>query len=188
MMNFKRIASVLFAMLCMSASLLAQIQPGRAIQITISGVPAEDKSRFDSIYPVSESGTINMPYIGQVKASGLRAEQLASVLESRYKSAGIYSRPTIQVIDSTTQKIDEQVVVVGGQVRRPGPVPYGRNLTIYQAIQAAGGATEFGSMKRVKLLRAGKQRQYDLSQLQFMQIPLEPNDTIEVPQKTPWGG
>ena len=64
-------------------------------------------------------------------------------------------------------------------------MPYNRTLTLYQAIQAAGGATEFGSMKRVKLFRGGKQKQYDLTQAQFMQIPLEPNDTIEVPQKTP---
>jgi capsular exopolysaccharide synthesis family protein len=51
---------------------------------------------------------------------------------------------------------------------------------------AAGGATPFGTMKRVKLLRAGKQRQYDLTQLQNMQHPLDPGDTIEVPQKRPF--
>jgi hypothetical protein len=43
-------------------------------------------------------------------------------------------------------------------------------------------------MKRVKLIRAGKQRLYDLTQLQNMQIPLEPDDTIEVPQKGVLGG
>jgi protein involved in polysaccharide export with SLBB domain len=187
-MNFKRMIAGLLAFLCTSVSMLAEIQPGRGIQLSISGVPSEDKSRFDGIYPVSESGTINMPFIGAVKAAGLRAEQLAASLESRYKSEGYYTHPTIQVIDSTTQRIDEQIVVVGGQVRRTGPVPWSSKLTLYQAIQAAGGATEFGSMKRVKLLRAGKQKQYDLTQLQFMQIPLEPNDTIEVPQKNPWGG
>jgi len=187
-MNLKRIVVGLFALLCMSASALAQIQAGRAIQITISGVPSEDKARFDSIYPVSETGTINMPYIGQVRAAGLRAEQLASSLESRYRSEGIYTHPTIQVIDSSAKTIDEQVVYVGGQVRRTGPVPYNRTLTLYQAIQAAGGASEFGSMKRVKLFRGGKQKQYDLTQAQFMHIPLEPSDTIEVPQKNAWGG
>ena len=186
-MNIKRIVSGLLALFCMSASVLAQIQPGRAIQITISGVPTDEKARFDLVYPVSEAGTINMPFIGQVKAAGLRAEQLAATLESRYKAAGIYTHPTFQVIDSSARKIEEQVVVVGVQVRRTGPVPYNRNLTLYQAIQNAGGATEFGSMKRVKLIRNGQQKQYDLTQLQFMQIPLEPDDTIEVPQKTPWG-
>ena len=182
-MNLKHIISGLFAMFCASASLWAQIQPGRAIQITISGVPSEEKARFDLVYPVSEGGTINMPFIGQVRAAGLRAEQLAASLESAYKAARIYTHPTFQVIDSSARKIEEQVVVVGGQVRRTGPVPYNRNLTLYQAIQAAGGATEFGSMSRVKLIRAGKQKQYDLTEMKYMQIPLESDDTIEVPQK-----
>lgn len=187
-MNLKCIVAGLVALFCMSASVLAQIQPGRAIQITISGVPTDEKARFDPIYPVSEAGTINMPFIGQVRAAGLRAEQLASALQARYKSAGIYTNPTFQVIDSDAKRLEEKVVVVGGQVRRTGPVPYNRNLTLYQAIQSAGGATEFGSMKRVKLLRSGQQKQYDLTQLQYMQIPLEPDDTIEVPQKNAWGG
>jgi polysaccharide export outer membrane protein len=186
-MILKRIVLWLAALVCLTASVVAQIQPGRAIIITISGVPAEEKARFDLNYPVSESGMINMPLIGQVRAAGLKADQLQAVLESRYKSAGIYTHPTFQVIDSTAGKIVDQVVVVGGQVRRTGPVPYNRTMTLYQAIQAAGGPTEFGSMKRVKLLRGGQQKQYDLTELKFMQIPLEPDDTIEVPQKTPWG-
>jgi polysaccharide export outer membrane protein len=182
-MNLNRIVAGLFALFCMSAPVLAQIQAGRAIIITISGVPTEEKARFDVNYPVSESGMINMPLIGQVKAAGLRADELQAVLQSRYKSAGIYTHPTFQVIDSSAGKIVEQLVVVGGQVRRPGPVPYNRNLTLYQAIQNAGGATEFGSMKRVKLIRNGQQKLYDLTILKFMQIPLEPDDTIEIPQK-----
>jgi len=179
-----RIFLALVAALCCTVSgALAQIQAGRAIQITISGVPPEEKARFDPIYPVSESGMINMPLIGQVRAAGLRAEQLASSLESRYREAGIYTNPTFQVIDSSARTLEQQVVHVGGHVRRTGPVPHSRTLTLYQAIQAAGGPTEFGSMRRVKLFRAGKQKQYDLTQAQFMHIPLEPDDTIEVPQK-----
>ena len=187
-MNLQRILTAMLTLCCLCASGWAQIQPGRAVIITISGVPAEEKARFDLNYPVSESGMINMPLIGQVRAAGLRADQLQSALESRYKSAGIYTHPTFQVIDSTAGKIVEQIVVVGGQVRKNGPVPYNRNLTLYQAIQAAGGATEFGSMKRVKLIRAGKQKIYDLTELKYMQIPLEPDDTIEVPQKGILGG
>lgn len=187
-MNLHRIPVVLATLLCMVTAAFAQIQPGRAIQITISGVPAEEKSRFDPIYPVSETGMINMPFIGPVRAAGLRSEQLASALEGRYKAAGIYTNPTFQVIDSSAKRLEEQVVVVGGQVRSPGPKPYNRNLTLWQAIQAAGGATEFGSMKRVKLLRRGVMKQYDVTKPQFMQIPLEPDDTIDVPQKSITGG
>jgi protein involved in polysaccharide export with SLBB domain len=182
-MNLKKILAGLFALLWVSSTAFSQIQAGRAIQIMISGVPAEEKSRIDSIYPVSESGMINMPFIGQVKAAGLRAEQLAESLQAHYKSAQIYRNPTFQVIDSSAKRIEEQQVVVGGFVRAPGPKPYNQNLTLWQAIQAAGGANEFGSMKRVKLTRRGSMKQYDATKAQFQQIPLEPDDTIEVPQK-----
>ena len=187
-MNFKRIDAGMFVLVCMVASLSAQIQPGRAIQIMISGVPAEEKARFDSIYPVSESGTINMPFVGSVRAAGLKAEDLAISLQSHYKSAGIYRNPTFQVIDSSAKTLEEQMVHVGGFVRSPGPKPYNRGLTLWQAIQAAGGANEFGSMKRVRLTRRGSVKQYDATKAQFQQIPLEPADTIEVPQKSLTGG
>lgn len=182
-MILKRIFAGLFFLCCMTVSALAQIQPGQAITITISGVPSEEKGRFDVNYPVSEAGTINMPFIGQVRAAGLKAEQLQATLESRYKAAGIYTHPTFQVIDSDAKKIQMQVVVVGGFVRSPGPKPWNRTLTLYQAIQAAGGPTEFGSMKRVKLYRGKSAKEYDVSQPQFMQIPLEVDDTIHVPEK-----
>ena len=188
-MNFKSIILGSLTSLLLAITVFGQtqvIQPGRAITITITGVPTEEKPRVDGSYPVSDSGMINMPHIGQIKAGGLKADELSRVLQAAYKSRQIYTNPTIQVMTTDLQTIDKLMVHVGGQVRRPGPTGYTQGLTLYQAVQAAGGATEFGSMKRVKLFRNGKQRQIDLTQAASMSIPLEPNDTIEVPQKTIW--
>ncbi len=187
-MNLKNILGGLAALICFSSPVFAQIEAGKAVQITISGVPSEEKGRIDNTYPVSESGYINMPFINSVHAAGLRNDELASLLQARYRSAKIYNNPTIQVISNVTDKISDQTVVIGGQVRAPGPKPFNKGLTLYQAIQAAGGATEFGSMKRVKIYRDGRPTTYDLSKAQFMNVPVQPNDTIEVPQKTPFGG
>ena len=175
-------------MINISSVLFAQIEAGKAIQITISGVPAEEKGRIEGTYPVSDAGFINMPFIvDTVRAAGLRNEDLAVALQNRYKSLGIYSNPTIQVISNTGNSINELTVYLGGQVRAPGPKAFTKGLTLYQAIQAAGGATEFGSMKRVKLFRGVRQTMYDLTKSQFMNVPVQPNDTIEVPQKGPFG-
>lgn len=186
-MKFNSIITFVAALACFVTGAFGQIQAGRAIQISVSGVPGEEKGRIDAIYPVSESGMINMPFIGQVRASGLRAEQLAAILEQRFKAAEIYTSPTFQVIDSSAKSIEEKVVTIGGQVRKTGPVPFNRNLTLYQAIQNAGGPTEFGSMHRVKLYRNGKQTEYDLTEGEAMNILLESGDTIEVPQKNAFG-
>ena len=130
-----------------------------------------------------------MPFIGAVRAAGMRPEALAASLQARYRSAGIYRNPTFQVFATTGgSSVVEQVVTVGGTVNRPGPVKYTQGLTLWGAIQAAGGPTAFGSMKRVKLTRAGKIKQYNVEQPQFMQIPLEPDDAIDVPEKNWRGG
>lgn len=183
-MNFQRLFTGLLALFCLTTSVRAEIQPGQAVQITISGVPAEEKGRFELVYPVSESGTINMPLLGQVRAAGLTGAQLQTTLESRYKAAGIYTHPTFQVIDNDQKKIQMQTVVVGGIVRSPGPKPWTRGLTLWEAIQAAGGPTEFGSMHRVRLFRGKSVKEYDVTIPQYMQIPLEVDDKIDVPQKT----
>lgn len=187
-MNLKYFYSCFLALLCVAAPVFAQIETGTSVQITIMGVPAEEKGKIDAVYPVGQNGTVNMPFIGPIRAAGLQPETLAASIQAAYRNAQIYVSPTIQVIDTRGgMTAKEQMVHVGGQVRRPGPVAYQRNLTIYQAVQGAGGATEFGSLKRVKLFRKGKQQVFDLTQPQFMRVPMEPDDTIEVPQKN-WLG
>lgn len=177
----------LLILILLNLSSYSQIQIGKSIIISIGGVPSEEKGRIDGNYRVAENGTINMPFIGQINASGLRPEVLATTLEARYRAAQIYSNPTFQVVsDREGTLVDDAVVHVGGQIGRPGKVEHVRGLTLWQAIQSAGGPTPFGTLKRVQLQRNGKQRQYDLTVLENMQINLEPNDNIEVPQKRPW--
>ena len=178
----------MLALIFVSGSVSAQIQAGKAINITISNVPDQDKNTINNVYPVSDSGMVNMPFIGAVRAQGLRNEELAATLQARYVSAGIYTHPTIQVITNSVNKgVDEETVTLGGQIRKTGPVLFFKGLTIWQAIQNAGGPTEFGSMYRVTLFRDGNQKTYDLTKTEFMQIPLQRNDAIDIPQKNPWG-
>lgn len=190
-MNVKSILILLCALFMPLMKAAAQndtIRAGQAIELRINGVPAEEKSKFDGPYPVSSSGMINLPHLGLIRAAGLRSDQLSVSIQSAYVSRQIYTNPTVQVLVSSDHTLTEQILTVGGQVNRQGPVKFAAGMTLYQAVAAAGGATPFGSMKRVKLYRAGKMTQYDLTQGKFMDVPVQPNDTIEVPQKTPWGG
>lgn len=180
----RSIFTSLLALVALVSPVLSQIEAGKSIQIFIMGVPAEEKGKIDALYPVSESGSINLPFIGKIHASGMSDEALASTIQNAYKSAEIYSSPTIQVISTGKgSSVDQEMVHLGGQVRAPGPKQFQKNLTIYQAVQAAGGATEFGSLRRVTLYRNGKTQTCDLTDPQFMRTLLEPNDTIVVPQK-----
>ena len=181
------IAFVLCPFLATSGA-AAPIQSGKSIQISISGVPEKDRSEITGLYPVAETGTINLPHLGQVRAAGLVTTQLQESLQDLFKRAGVFTNPTIQVIDTTDKgAVNHETVVVGGQVRDRGMVPFSKELTLWGAIQAAGGATEFGSMHRVKLMRDGKTTKLDATRPEVMQMLLLRNDSIEVPQKN-WRG
>jgi polysaccharide biosynthesis/export protein VpsN len=190
-MNLMKFLAAFLTMIVLGVPAFAQneIKPGKAIQITIQGVPLEEQQKINGQYSVTDGGTVTLPMLsGPIRAAGLRPGDLQNIIQSRYKSEGIYRSPTIQVFATGEgSTVNEEMVTVGGQVRRPGPVKYTRDLTLYQAIQAAGGATEFGSLKRVTLFRGSSGKRYDVTLTQFMNIPLQPSDTIDVPQKTAFG-
>ncbi len=62
-----------------------------------------------------------------------------------------------------------------------------KGLTVYQAVQAAGGANEFGAMNRVVLWREGKKQIIDLEKAAGKAVVADVHDTIEVPEKN-WRG
>lgn len=187
-MNVKKFTLLFLAWAGLVASASAQttIKPGLSVKIDIRGVPSEEVSRVTGEYPVSDSGTIKMPLIEPIVAAGLSPSALGARIEAAYRSAQIYKSPTIMVT-STAITIERQMVHVGGQVRKTGPVDYVQGLTIYQAVQAAGGATEFGAMNRVQLLRGGKVRELNLKRSDEMNFPVLQNDTITVPEKNIFG-
>ena len=74
-------------------------------------------------------------------------------------------------------------VTVGGHVNSPGQVTLSRSMTLVQAIAGAGGATEFGTLRRVKLCRDGEQKTFDVTKSEAHTMILQDHDAVEVPQK-----
>lgn len=182
-------ACALIPLVLSPSSLLATIRPNEALVITISGVPEEDRADFNATsYPVAENGKINLPHIGWVQAAGLNAMELANLIEEKYRKAEIYQHPTVNVKPVADGRLEGKQVVVGGQVRRTGPVVYRAGLTLWQAIQAAGGDNEFAAIRRVQLHRGGKVRVFDLREDKAKHLVLQENDSVIMPQKKPFEG
>lgn len=181
----KRLLILLAGLVALAQAASAQmaIRAGQAIEIRIQGVPATEVQLVNNTYPVAEDGTINMPWIGKVRAAGMNPQGLGSSIEHAYRAAEIYTRPTIQVISSSTDAIAKQMVTVGGHVKSPGPVEWTQGLTLYNAIQSARGADEFGAMNRVIVVRGAQSKEYDMSDVKHMNMLVQPGDTIQVPQK-----
>ena len=72
-------------------------------------------------------------------------------------------------------------VYVSGQVRNPGAYPIGQDTNVRQAISLAGGASEFGALNRVKILRIenGKEKEIKVEPNDLV----KPGDTIVVPER-----
>ena len=57
------------------------------------------------------------------------------------------------------------VVNVGGEVRATGEFPLRQGMTLMAAINKAGGFTEFGNPKKVKLLRNNRETIYNMKSI-----------------------
>jgi polysaccharide biosynthesis/export protein len=70
---------------------------------------------------------------------------------------------------------------ITGQVRSPGAYTYERGLTVLQAISLAGGLTEKGSGRRIKVIRTlkGKKKQQGID----LADSIQPGDTLVIPQR-----
>ena len=158
------------------------LRAGDSIVIKLSGAPSEEIAVVSNSYDIADNGSINLPYIGEVKAAGVRPSTLQKHIESAYKGAEIFTHPTIQV--TPNREAATQVIYVSGEVRAPGRISLTPGMTIHDAITSAGGPTEFAGMKKVKFTRGGQTRELDLRRADGAEAAAQaqPGDRIHVPQ------
>jgi len=157
------------------------------ISIDIKGVPAAEQGKITGSYGVDSKGLVYLPMITSgIKVSGLSSSSAARKIEAVYRSAEIYTNPRVNIAtarDAIQQRtLEEKQVHMIGDVNRKGAIPYKENMTLEQVIAAAGGITDFGTVKRVVLTRGNKRYTYDLRKVANKNIKLKPGDTITVPR------
>lgn len=86
-------------------------------------------------YDVGADGSIAMPLLGTLKASGLTTAQLADTISTQLQSRlGLSIRPQASV-----DIIQYRPFYILGDVNKPGEYPFRPGLTVLQAIGIAGG-------------------------------------------------
>ena len=156
-------------------------RPGDTMELRIGGVPSEETSLVTGSYTVDGEGYINLPHIGKIAAAGLTQASLQRAIEGAYRSAEIYTNPTITIAVPTVNRF----VNVSGDVRSPRRVEFTTDLTVLGAISAAGGFTEYADQRKVRLLRRGTVQIIDVKAVRAnpsLDLKLLPGDQIEVPQ------
>jgi polysaccharide biosynthesis/export protein len=139
---------------------------------------------------VNDDGSIQMNVIGKVQVAGLTSTQIEAKLQALLE-ADILTKATVsvQVVEFASKPIS-----VVGAVVRPGRIGATGNTTLIQAITQAGGLAA-GHGRELYVLRTGRnglseQVAIDIEQLMVqgrpeLNIPLAPNDLVNVPLDTP---
>jgi len=84
---------------------------------------------------VADSGTINLPLIGEVQAAGLTSQQIERDLTRRL-GANYLKNPQVNVY---VREYNSQRVTVEGAVKAPGVFPIRGKMSLMQALATSGG-------------------------------------------------
>lgn len=105
-------------------------------------------SEFDRDVTVRPDGKISLELVGDVRASGLTPQELASRLDQAYLRELRNPGVTVHVKSSPSRRI-----YVQGQVAHAGAVALQPGMTALQAIAEAGGVTETSAADSTVLIR-----------------------------------
>lgn len=158
------------------------LKAGDRVALSIGGIVDSDAAQISKVYSISDSGTINLVHVGEVKAAGLKPSVLQRVIEQAYIKREIYTRPTVNISIDGGNTPDRMVYVVSG-CKKNGPVPYNAGMSIMKAVSTAGGFSDFAQPKHTTLIRGGKTIKLDLRDVSSntsTDIKLEPEDQIIV--------
>lgn len=102
---------------------------------------------------VTDSGDLEVPYLGRFTAVGKSCKELAWALKTELEKEFYYQATVIVAVDLMAKSRGK--IYLNGAVRLPGPqeIPSDENLTVSKAILRAGGFAEFADKKNVKVTR-----------------------------------
>ncbi|MFZ5746835.1 MAG: polysaccharide biosynthesis/export family protein [Pseudomonadota bacterium] len=125
--------------------------PSDQLSIDVFGIPELSKS-----VTVDLTGQIALPLVGQLKVSGLTAQELSAEIEKRLR--GVYVRdPNVTVNISNAAS---QTVTVDGSVAAPGVYPLVGRMSLMRAIARASGTSEFARENYVVVFRRAGGKDY----------------------------
>lgn len=156
--------------------------PGDLFQLEIVG-----ESELPKEYQVAADGTVSLPYIHVVNASGLEPHEFAKKVRDELMAQKILTDPSVVV---TVKEYRSKVVTLLGQVQKPGSFPLGPGMTLLQAISLSGGFTSIAKANEVTLTRKSDGKTMtvllnveDIYEGRRPDIELQPGDRIFVRER-----
>lgn len=152
------------------------VGPGDVLIIDVFGATQETEQ-----LKVSPDGEVVVPGVGPIQVAGLTvtaAQRRVSQQMGRF-----YSESEIKVTMGQTRTI---MVNVMGEVKAPGTYTLSAFSTVFHALYMAGGISELGTLRNIKVFRSGRQisvidiYEFILNGRLAGNVRLQDNDVVQV--------
>ncbi len=175
--------------------LLDDVQPlGRGDRISYRVIEDEEDPKP---LTVTDSGDVEVPYYGLVRADGKTSRQLAKEIKGLLEKNYYYQATVIIAVELINRARILGKVYVTGQVRSPGAQEMlaSDTNTVSKAILKAGGFSDFADKRKVQIVRdaadaAGGKKVFTVNVSDIWQkgltgldVVLQPEDQIFVPAR-----
>ena len=157
------------------------LKPEDQLRLSFPGAP-----ELSTDLQVRRDGVIAVPLLGEVFVTGKRPRDLETELSEMYKDQLISNEVRVVVLAS------HFTYYLEGEIARPGITESFRQLSVLEAIIAAGGVRkETGKLKEIIVLRrvGNKYQRYVLNLNDVLEgknseaFILEPYDVVSIPQR-----
>jgi polysaccharide export outer membrane protein len=144
------------------------LDTGDEVRITAYGLEG-----FNNTYTVGDKGSISLPLLGDVPASGKTVGQLQDDIAAALIGKQIVNAPNVNV-----QINQYRPFYVVGEVKKPGEYPFRPGMTVLTALSVAGGYTFRAQTGKVAITRRLGTTNFTGSADEKAMI--QPGDTIRV--------
>lgn len=145
--------------------------PDDQIKMTVFG-----EEELSGVYAVSAVGTLSIPLIGDVRASGRTLKQLEAEIVEKFRG-GYLVDPSVAL-----EVAKYRPFYILGEVRLPGSYSYVSGINVLNAVALAGGFTYRANKKRIQIRRAGPNGN-DVVEEKPIEYKIQPGDVILVRER-----
>jgi polysaccharide export outer membrane protein len=145
------------------------VADGDKVRVTVF-----DEPNLTGDYQVGLDGSLQLPLIGRIAASGMTSTALSDAIAGALKGGGYVLNPRVAI-----ELTEHQPIFVLGEVKTPGQYAYVSNMTLDQAVALAGGFTPRAN-KGIVVLRRQQWNSAKKVRLGQSSLLIAPGDTITV--------
>ncbi len=145
-------------------------------------------SELNVQYIIAPDGHITVPGLGRIQLSGMRVDQAESRIRTQFSTiySDLDSSQPHTFLAISVGNVRTIRVNVMGEVKNPGTYTFSSFSSAFHALYAAGGTTDIGSLRNIRIFRGGRQiadidlYEYLMKGNNMEDITLQDNDIVMV--------